>query len=203
VTPAGASLTAAQKASLTAAVHDAVQRFADALGVGETIVYNRLVAAIMAVEGVSDVSLDLFPATALPPAGRRNLVPAPPDTRPRLDVLDVTLRGALIALDVAAVVERRGLAATADPASALADARADIARRLSDLLSTATGVIDKSALRGGLPDTATYHVEDISYTAEFVDEGLRISAPDREIDPGDDQQPWLRTVSVTEKVATT
>ena len=44
--------------------------------------------AIIAVDGVYDVSLDVFPAGA-EPSGRRSLTPTPATTRPRLDNLDV------------------------------------------------------------------------------------------------------------------
>lgn len=203
VTPAAASPTAAQKSALTTAVEDAIRAFVDALGVADTVVYNRLVAAIIAVDGVFDVSLDLFPAGAAEHAGRRSLTPTPATTRPRLDVLDVTLRGALVALDVAVSVERKGLALTADPAQALEDARSDILQRLQTLLASLTGPINQGALLGALADTDTYAVQELSYTAEFVDEGLRISAANKEIEPADDQEPWVRTVSVTEKVQTT
>jgi uncharacterized phage protein gp47/JayE len=191
VTPSGADLTAGQKASLSSAVDARIREFVDALGVGETVIYNRLVAAIIGVDGVQDVSVDLYAAAAAP-SGRRNLFPSPPDTRPRLDVLEVTLRGALVALDVTADVERRGLAATADAAAGLAAARDDIARRLGDLLASHSGTIDRATLLGALPDSATYAVKDISYTAEFVDEGQ----------PSADQQPWLRGVTVREPVVT-
>jgi hypothetical protein len=203
VTPTGATLTAAQKAALTDAVEVAIGAFVDGLGVGGTIVYNRLVAAVIAVDGVYDVSLDLFPAAATDQSGRRSLTPTPATTRPRLDVLDVTLRGALIALDVAVTIERKGLAATQDPAQALEDARSDILNRLQALLAAGPAVVDQPALLGALPDTAAYSVQDLSYTAEFMDEGLRISASNKQILPADDQQPWVRHVSVTEPVQTT
>src|SRR5262249_37014468 len=128
--------------------------------------------------------------------------PSPATTRPRLDELDVTLRGALIALDVAVVIQRKGLAAAADPAQALDDARSDIVDRLQQLLASSGGPISQSVLLGALPDTATYAVKELDYTAESLDEGLRISAENREIQPADDQQPWIRAVRVTEAVQT-
>jgi hypothetical protein len=203
VTPSAATLTAAQKAALTDAVEVAIGAFVEDLGVGGTVVYNRLVAAIIAVEGVYDVSVDLFPAAASETSGRRSLTPTPATTRPRLDVLDVSLRGALIALDVAVDIERKGLASTQDPAQALEDARTDILSRLQVLLAGPLTQIDQATLLGALPDTATYSVQELSYTAEFMDEGLRISASNKEITPADDQQAWVRTVNVTEQVQTT
>jgi hypothetical protein len=44
VTPSAATLTAGQKSALTAAVEAAIRAFVENLGVGSTVVYNRLVA---------------------------------------------------------------------------------------------------------------------------------------------------------------
>jgi len=206
VTPADADLTADQKADLVAAVAAAVSAYVGALGVGSQVVYNQLVAAIMGVEGVHDVVVDLAPAVegaavaGAPVAGRRNLTPAP-GTRPRLAPtdLDITLRGALIALDITVVVERLGLLAGAEAQSALDTIRTDVMGRLASLLPTLTGSITPATLLGALLGTDTYAVERIGYTAEFVDEGLRILSPDREINPAADQVPWIRSVIVTEE----
>lgn len=202
VTPADADLTADQKTDLVAAVTAAVDAYVGGLGVGAPVVYNQLVAAIMAVEGVFDVVVDLFPA-GTPASGRRNLSP-PPGTRPRLAPadLDVTLRGALIALDITVVVERLGLLAGAEAQSALDTIRTDILGRLAALLPTLAGPITPATLLGGLLGTDTYDVDRIGYTAEFLDEGLRILSPDREIDPAADQVPWIRSVIVTEEEQT-
>src|SRR5205814_3319178 len=102
VTAGSASLTAQQKTALTTAVADAITAFVGQLGVGDTIVYNRVVGAVVDVPGVYDVSLDLYQADPTKHSGRRNLLPAPPNTRPRLQPanLDVHLRGALVAVDV-------------------------------------------------------------------------------------------------------
>jgi len=199
VTPAAASLTAAAKSALVAAVEQAISTFVDTRGVGETLVYNQLVATVMAVAGVYDVSLDVYPSGTAP-TGRRNLVPKPADTRAQLRELDVTLRGAPIALDVTVLVERRGLAAGRDAAAALEDARTDVLRRLVEGLRALGAPINQASLRGILTDTEDYAVEELSYTAEFVDEGLRITSANREIVPAPDQQPWIRSVVVTERV---
>lgn len=205
VTPASATLTAPQKAALTSAVSSAIAQLVGSLGVSDAVVYNRLVAAIVAVSGVYDVSLDLFQAGAVTPTGRRNLMPAPPQTRPRLQAanLDVRLRGALIAIDVSVEVERKGLAALADPRTALATIRDDIARRLQAQVDTG-GAISQAALLGALPDTATYVVPpNLTYAAEFLEEGLRITRQNPTFEPTADQQAWIRTVQVTEASRTT
>src|SRR5947208_4170836 len=82
VTAASASLTAQQKTALTAAVSDAIIAFVQQLGVGDTVVYNRLGGAVGDVPGVDRVSLDVYQAGATEHAGRKNLLPVPPETRP-------------------------------------------------------------------------------------------------------------------------
>jgi uncharacterized phage protein gp47/JayE len=199
VTAASAALTAQQKTALTTAVEDAITAFAGALGVGETIVYNRLVAAIVAIAGVYDVSLDVYPAGAADPSGRSNLLPNPPDTRPRLQApnLDVRLRGALVAMDVSVEVERKGLAAIADADTALATIRDDLKSRLQAQVATGDA-ITSAALLGALPGTDTYAVQNLVYLAEFLEEGLRVTQQNPEFQPTPDQQAWIRSVQVTE-----
>jgi hypothetical protein len=199
VTAASANLTQAQKSALTAAVANAITAFIGSLAVGDTVVYNRLVSGIIAVNGVYDVSLDLYPAGATPPTGRQNLIPAPPDTRPRLQAanLDVRLRGALVALDVSIEVERKGLAALAAPDLALSQIRDDITHRLQTQVDTGQA-ISSAALRGALPDTDTYAVKTLSYGATFLEEGLEITQQNPEFEPTADQQVWIRQVQVNE-----
>jgi len=197
VTPRSATLSADEKAALVAEVEAVIRAFVDTRGVGETVVYNQLVTAVMVVEGVQDVVVDLHRGT-IPAHGRQNLLPSPTDTRPRLDRLDVTLRGAPIALDVVVVVERIGPALDVDADTELADTTADVRTRIADFLSTLSGPLTVAGLDTHLSDTARYRVDEVSYHAEFVDEGLRIIAQNVEIQAAADQQLWLRTITVRE-----
>lgn len=203
VTPAGASLDAAQKQALAVAVRAALDAAVDALGIGAVVVYNRLVAALMAVEGVQDVSFELFPWT---PGmadglrrGRTNLM-TPATRRPRLaaDGVELVMRGALVALDLTIEVERQGLYAARDAGAELGRVRVDLLARLGTALAGASGDITPMALRGLLPDQEDYHVGAISYRAEFMDEGLKTIARDLTIELDASQQPWIRSLGVTE-----
>jgi len=200
VTAASATLTAQQKTALTTAVESVVSGFVEQLGVGDTVVYNRLVGAIVDVPGVYDVSLDLYQAAATEHTGRRNLLPKPPDTRPRLQDanLDVHLRGALVALDVSVEVERKGLAVLAERETALGEIHNDVVRRLQEKVA-AGGTISSAELFGAVQtDTETYSVKQLSYTAEFLDEGLRVTRENPQFEPTADQQAWIRNVNVNE-----
>jgi uncharacterized phage protein gp47/JayE len=204
VTAASATLTAQQKTALTTAVSDAIAAFVHQLGVGDTVVYNRLVATVVDVPGVYDVSLDVYQADATDHTGRRNLLPRPADTRPRLQDanLDVRLRGALVALDVSVQVERKGLAVIADRNTALGEIHNDVVLRLQTQVA-AGGTISNATLFGSVQtDTDTYSVKELSYTAEFLDEGLRVTRENPQFEPTSDQQAWVRTVTVTESSET-
>lgn len=204
VTAASATLTAQQKTALTTAVSDAIAAFVDQLGVGDTVVYNRLVATVVDVPGVYDVSLDVYQAGATDHTGRRNILPRPADTRPRLQDanLDVRLRGALVALDVSVQVERKGLAVIADRNTALGEIHNDVVLRLQTQVA-AGGTISNATLFGSVQtDTDTYSVKELSYTAEFLDEGLRVTRENPQFEPTSDQQAWVRTVTVTESSET-
>lgn len=200
VTAASATLTAQQKTALTTAVTDAITAFVEQLGVGDTVVYNRLVATIVDVPGVYDVSLDVYQAGAADHTGRRNILPRPPDTRPRLQAtnLDVRLRGALVALDVSVEIERKGLAVIADRDTALGEIHNDVVLRLQAQVA-AGGTVSNATLFGAVQtDTDTYSVKELSYTAEFLDEGLRVTRENPQFEPTSDQQAWVRNVNVNE-----
>jgi uncharacterized phage protein gp47/JayE len=212
VTPASTTLTAAERSALVTSVEQAARAEIGRHGVGEPVIYNQLVAAVMVVTGVFDAVIELSPVPPapppqvppvppgppVPPAGRHNLFPTPPDTRIRLDSIDVTLRGAPIALDVHIVAERKGLLAAKDPATGLEDVRRDVSARLAAGIRAATAPITPALLAGMLTETATYKIDHVSYSAEFLDEGLRVLKDDATIRPTAEQVPWIRSVTVTE-----
>jgi hypothetical protein len=203
VTPASASLDAAQKQVLSKAVTDALDAAVHLLGIGDVVVYNRLVAAVMALEDVQDVSFELFPwSPGLPDAdrrGRMNLM-TPAAKRPRLAAggVELVMRGALVALDLSFEVERQGLYAAREAGAELGRIRSDLLSRLGAALATAAGSITPAALLGLLPDQEDYHVNAVNYRAEFMDEGLKTIADDMTIDLDASQQPWIRALAVTE-----
>jgi hypothetical protein len=157
----------------------------------------------MAVDGVYDVSLEISRVGAIDTNRRRNVAADPPNTRPRLppERLTVELRGEEIALAVAVSVERRGFAATDDPARALARIRDDIEARLRAHLAALPegGHITPGGLLAVLAPREDYVVERIGYNAEFVEEGLRVVHSDRELVPTAGQVVSVRTVSVSEE----
>ncbi len=187
------------RAALLAAVGD--------VGPGAAVVYNRLVAAVMGVEGVLDAVLDVGfpPADATKPLVlRRFNLPPVAHKRARLapQDLSIEIRGDRVVIDVTATVERGEETAGLERGAAIAAITQDLENRLLEHFQVTRATLDPAEIKGSLPDTDKYSVETISYHVELVDEGLRVSKPDvvLTLDPG--QVVWVRSVSVTEKEGT-
>jgi hypothetical protein len=74
--PDNPRLSGAEKARMRLDAEQSLMALFDALPLGGAVVYNRLVSALMALGGISDLNLTLHPPEA-PAAGlRRNLLPA-------------------------------------------------------------------------------------------------------------------------------
>jgi uncharacterized phage protein gp47/JayE len=197
VTPTAATLTATQKAALATGVRDAISGYVNGRGVGERIVKNRLVRDVMAIEGVYDVSIDVKPRDSQngsQPASS-NLDP-PNDRRPTVAPADltITVAGAVIALDVSVRV-------VTVATEKLANVREEVADLLDKGLPALTQVTE-ATLRATLDPrktgAKTYgRIDDLSYRAEFLDEGLRVGATNKVIEPADGQQLWIRQVLVS------
>src|SRR5262249_51544158 len=74
--PTSASLSPQARNTLKREGEAVVRAFVAAAGVGETLVYNRLVADLMALDGVLDVTLELYPLGALAGARHKNVQPS-------------------------------------------------------------------------------------------------------------------------------
>jgi uncharacterized phage protein gp47/JayE len=198
VTPASATLGADEKTALVGEVEAAVRGFVASLGVGQPLVYNQLVGAIMAVRGVFDVILDVYPAAAVDPHGRQNVFPTPTTRLHLEEPLDVELRGAPIALDVTVRVEPIGVTALLDRRVALDDITVEVRGRLTAVVSAAAGNLTPATLSDQITDTAGYRIDGIDYAVEFVDEGLRIVRHNVEVHATSEQVLWLRSVTIVD-----
>lgn len=204
--PSRPDLTTADRTVLIDQLGRAVSTFVHSLGIGETLVYNRLVGVVMGIEGVDDAIIDVYPtpppAAPDPPAarvGRSNVVPVPADTRIRLPGKpEVMVWGALVAIDVRVDIRPLGIAVFADPASAAYDARLDIQRRLAEYLRSRPNSIGSAGMVTALSASPTYAVQadGLQFTSENVDDGLRVSLPNQPIELRADQAAWIRSVTV-------
>jgi uncharacterized phage protein gp47/JayE len=198
VTPVSATLSADEKAALVGEVEAAISGFLAGLGVGQPLIYNQLVAAILAVTGVYDVILDVFPASAADPHGRQNVEPTVSTRLHLQDPLDVELRGAPIALDVTVDVEPIGPTALLNRQIALDDITTEIRGLVTALIAGSSGVLTKQMLLDQVPATERYNVDDVNYAVEFVDEGLRIVQQNVEVHASSEQVLWLRGFKVVD-----
>jgi hypothetical protein len=94
------------------------------------------------------------------------------------------------------IVERIGPGLEVEESVELANTTADIQSRIVGYFALLSGPLTVGGLDDFLTDTDRYRVDRVSYTAEFVDEGLRILSPNVEIQAASDQQLWLRSIAV-------
>ena len=195
--PASASLSVAERTELARSARAIVAAFLADAGIGEILVYNRLVSQLMALDGVLDVIIEMFPSAQPDAPRRKNLVPDSPGVRPVAGTIDVQVGGRLVMLDVRVAIELAGAGLIGDPASALATARDEIAADLRVALGTFGGAsLDPSVLRGLIPASQTREVTALSYQAEYVDDGVRIHQQDVELPLSGLERLWVRRVTI-------
>lgn len=200
VTPADVQLNETQKTRLAELVEVALVEAMESIGAGEPVVYNRLVSAVMAVEGVLDAVLEIgVPTTPLQKPLRRFNIRPDQGRRPRLAHGDLTVevRGDRVVLDVAATVERGVLTAGLEATAALTAIREDIEQRLGQFFLVAPARLDPSVLMGALPANDEYTVEQVRYDIELMDEGLLVHRKDVELTLDSGQVVWVRSVKVS------
>jgi hypothetical protein len=200
ILPGSAALSTQDRLALKAAGERAVRDVLADVGVGEALVYNRLVAAVMALSGVLDAQIELYPLDAPPTAPRRaNIEPSGP-LRPSVDVahhgvLDVEIGGELIALDVELEVTLAGAGLIGDTVANREEARIVVAGQLREGVSRLTS-IDPSTLRGLIGPSDNYSVPSLAYRAEFIQGGVRLASADPTIAVSTLERPWIRSVKL-------
>lgn len=209
VLPSAPHLSAEDRLGLKREVEAAITDFVAEAGIGETLVYNRLVANIMAVDGVLDASVELYPAAlpGLPPPDpatqkrRRNLdVPArlrPSVSASELGAFNADVGGELVALDIAVTVVLKGLALLPDIDQdvILEDIRLALIAELEDKLP-GVSPLTPANLEGALTETDTFAVAAVSYQVELVDAGIRVSQRDLTLVLDVRQRAWVRQIEV-------
>jgi phage-related baseplate assembly protein len=197
LTPSTRSLTEAERVALIHSGEHVVHAFVDEAGIGETLVYNRLVAQLMAVEGVLDVALEMFPQADSSQPKRKNILPINPAMRPVAGKIDVQLLGSLVVLDVTLGVTRKGAGLLTDPLQLSAAISADVTTTLN--LTFRTGAIAQltvDAVKGLLGTADTYTLNSLDYSVEYQDAGVRIHQKNPNITTAPSDQFWVRGVTV-------
>ena len=197
VTPVTLSLSADQRNKLLAQADAAVAAFVKDAGIGETLVYNRLVGQLMALDGVLDVAVALYPATKTALDGRKNLIPDNPNARPVRGAVDIRIGGSLILIDVAVNLTLQGAALAApDPGAPRSAALADIAERLKNFVATlGAQTLSVALLKAQLTGSDTYSVGPLHYKVEFMEAGVRLHQQDVALPLSGLERLWVRGVT--------
>jgi hypothetical protein len=200
VFPENPRLAGAERSALEAAVKETLAAYVDASAIGGVLVYNQMVADLMALPGVLDVVLVVTPKAGTGEKGKRNLL-VPGGRRATLDAGDVTVRfaGAPVQFDFLAGV-------TLKPPATLGDAREQVKDRLVDFFGTRPTEIASAAVLAALGASDLYALEaaDLSWTAEYEEAGLVIredGGAAATTTLGDTDRALLRDVKVQEKPA--
>ncbi len=199
--PSSSSLSAQDRDALKRKGESVLQAVVADAGIGETLVYNRMVAALMGIDGVQDVTLDLHPA-GQPPPSHRNLI-APATRRPTADAkyggsLDVEIGGQLVAIDITIKITLKGAGVLGDQIADLEDARVQAAGQLRLAVRSMTA-ISATALIAAV-SSQSFTVDSMSFKIEYVQAGVRINKSFGPADPAITISPlqklWIRTVQL-------
>jgi len=195
--PTTLSLTPQQRNDLIETARKAVTDFLGEAGIGEVLVYNRLVARLMEIEGVLDVMIEIYPQANPEQPHHRNVVADNPAVRPVAGSITVDVGGALVMLDVVVTVTLKGAGLLGDQTTARASARDQIDSQLRTGLKTAPiSVLSVAALQGMLSASDNYSVTDLHYKIEYQEAGVRIHQQDVKLPLTSLEQLWVRRVSL-------
>ena len=197
VYPENARLTSDEENSIRNAIVDVVYDYVDQAAIGQTLVFNQIVVAVMAVAGVNDMVMDLFQADDASGKGRRNLV-VPDGQRAvfenKLSDIQVIFVGAPVYFDFNFAIVLKA------PAT-LSQAELEIKQKLVSYFETAPGSIAGSALHAVLQPSDLFSLDpaDQHWTVEYEQAGLTIQTMDETVSLAETEQAVLRKITVEEK----
>ncbi|MGQ0648991.1 MAG: baseplate J/gp47 family protein [Gemmatimonadaceae bacterium] len=199
VLPVSTSMSGAERAALQASTRSAISALLADAGIGETVVYNRVVSKVMAIDGVLDVAVELYPKPAVGAivgARRQNFSPLK-TLRPKLEDADlvVEIASEIVAFDIVVTIQLTDFArATGNIADTLADARVEVLGLLQDRIGAVTPSITPTALLAQVPPTISYHVTTLDYTVQYLEAGLVVNEANPSITLGALERPWVRNL---------
>jgi uncharacterized phage protein gp47/JayE len=199
VVPVALGLGNREREDLRAAADAVVRAFVAEAGIGETLIYNRLVAQLMALDGVLDVAVQMRAQSedpALP--ARKNLQPKVVSARPTAGVIDVQLGGALVMIDITVTLVLKGAGLLGDADSARQTALDTVTAELRAGVAAFAGTqVTPAAITGLVTTNAeTYDVVGLSYKVEYQDDGVRVNQRDVTLPLGGLEQLWVRSVTL-------
>jgi Baseplate J-like protein len=208
VIPVSATLSPADRDALAGEAEASLRATVAQAGVGETLIYNRLVASLMTIDGVLDVAIELFKVpdpTASPPEAPapRHMNLRPPATlRPSVEtanggVLEVRVGGELVTLDVTVTVVLKNTIPGSSDADNLENARVDISSRLRDKVNTLEE-LGRDVLVAAIGLSDSFTVASLGYTVWYREAGIQIAQPNPAITPRPDEILWVNSVKLSE-----
>lgn len=198
LTPVSLALAPEARAELERRASETVLAFVAEAGIGEALVYNRLVGQLMALDGVLDVGLTMRPQSQPGESGRRNVLPDNPQARATAGVVTVAIGGSLVMLDLTVDFVLQGAGSIGDPSTAREVARSEAASRLKDGVAAlaAGATLTVPLLKRMVPDTDTYRLTDLHYQAEYADAGVRVHQQDVTLPLSGLERLWIRRVAL-------
>lgn len=170
VFPENPRLTGPDQANMKQAVQDAINNYVGNSAIGGVLVYNQMVAQLMAINGVADVVLSILAKSDAGGKGKRNLQ-LPPGRRATLDPNDLTVSfaGAPVQFDF-------DIQVTLKSGAALADVQSEIKSKLADYFSSNPASVNSDDIMKslGASDLYTLAAADLRWTAELDQAGLLI-----------------------------
>ncbi|HEY8206845.1 MAG TPA: baseplate J/gp47 family protein [Myxococcaceae bacterium] len=200
VVPTSAALTSEERAQLKRESEEAITAAVEASGVGEPVIYNRVVAALMAVSGVQDVALDLYWYGQGAGPRHRNLYPGS-TLRPTVDPdhlgqINVLIGGEVVALDVSVIIHLETLPG-GDRTADLEAARVEVLAQLRDNVSAVTTLTPANLLAQIHPPTS-FSVTELHYTGEYLTAGVQLTTADQTLPLTAQEVPWVRNVAAAD-----
>ncbi|SEA37624.1 Baseplate J-like protein [Thiothrix caldifontis] len=176
-----------------------VEDFIADAGLGETLVYNRLVSLLIGIDGVLDVGLEWRP-TQSTLWDTRNIMPNQTGARPIVGTIDVRVGNALVALDVTVTVRFTGAGTTGNSDDNASNAALEIGSDLQQALdSFAGGKIDQTTLQSLAGASESYQVTKLEYRVEYVDAGVRVNQMNPTLPYTGLERFWVRHVNVKDE----
>lgn len=172
VFPDNPRLTGIEKTALTQAVRGAVVAYIAASAIGGTIVYNQLVADIMALPGVLDIILDIRAKVDPSGKGKKNL--QVPDGR-RAVIAPVDEERDITVHFIGEVNFDFQIKVTLKGAGTLTDAEKEIRQKLIEFFAGSPAAVESSTLMTNLGVSDFFDISqsaDLKWTVEYDQAGL-------------------------------
>jgi hypothetical protein len=196
--PASGALSPQDRIDLKAVGEAALAAAVDDAGIGEPVVYNKVVAALMNLDGVIDVALELYPLNGSTGPRHRNVFPGStrrPSVTKEGGAMEVRIAGEVIALDVNVTITLVGTGLEGDLAANRDAARFHVLAQLRDGVATLSA-LKPNELLGLITAPSTFTVDALSYTGEYLTAGVKLNGTSPEIPLTAQELAWIRNVKV-------